>query len=104
MGDIKLAQQIYFVVKYLFEKAPEVISESLKLKVSRGSLSHTSVDGHVPIHMNGAYPSLFRHIPVLAPLVNFSECSTVYMYLKPIFRIHDGTRKEAKKRVCTLYV
>ena len=82
-----------------------MISESLKLKVSRGSLSHTPVDGHVPIHMDGA---LFQHIPVLAPLGNFSECKTVYMYQKPIFKIRDGTivLSKLKKRVviCTLLI
>ena len=40
--NIKPAQQISFVVKYLSENAPEVISESLKLKFSWRSMPHTT--------------------------------------------------------------
>ena len=57
--NIKLAQQISFMVKYLSENVPEVISESVKLKLFWESI-----------------PSLFQQIPVLPPLGNFSKCST----------------------------
>ena len=78
------AQQISFVVKYLSENPTEVISESVKLKDSLGSMPHTLLVGHMSTHPPSwpcAYthgwvlqPPLFRQIPILPSLGNFSEC------------------------------
>ena len=72
--NIKPAQQISFVVKYLSENAPEVISESLKLTFSWESMSHTPLVGHVATHL-ASTPFILSNT-CFAPLGNFSECST----------------------------
>ena len=68
------AQQISFVVKYLSENAPELISESLKLKLSWRNMSPQLA---MCLHTwMGASTPFISLVPVLPLPGNVSECNT----------------------------